>query len=139
MKSKSQKSHEVRFSVPFYDLDPMQVVWHGNYLKYFDITRAGLFDNIGVDLYAFYEKTKYIFPIIKTSTKHIFPLKHRDEFICKASLVDVSFKIIIDFEIRLVSGNRLCARGRSEQAAVKYPEMEILYRIPDEIREGLGF
>ena len=139
MKSKSQKSHEVRFSVPFYDLDPMQVVWHGNYLKYFDITRAGLFDNIGVDLYAFYEKTKYIFPIIKTSTKHIFPLKHRDEFICKASLADVSFKIIIDFEIRLVSGNRLCARGRSEQAAVKYPEMEILYRIPDEIREGLGF
>ncbi len=139
MKSKSQKSHEVRFSVPFYDLDPMQVVWHGNYLKYFDITRAGLFDNIGVDLYAFYEKTKYIFPIIKTSTKHIFPLKHRHEFICKASLTDVSFKIIIDFEIRLVSGNRLCARGRSEQAAVKYPEMEILYRIPDEIREGLGF
>ncbi len=139
MKHQHIKSHEARFSVPFHDLDPMQVVWHGNYLKYFDVTRAGLFDSIGVDLYAFYEKTKYIFPIIKTSTKHIFPLRHRDEFTCKASLRDASSKIIIDFEIRLLADNRLCARGRSEQAAVKYPEMEILFRIPDEIRKVLGF
>ncbi len=40
----NQISFEVKYSVPFFDLDPMQIVWHGNYLNYFEIARAGLFD-----------------------------------------------------------------------------------------------
>ncbi len=139
MSDKEKKSYEVKLQVPFYDLDPMQVVWHGNYLKYFEIARNGLFDSIGVDLYSFYEKTSYLFPIIKTSTKHIFPLRHRDEFICRALLVEVKFKIIIDFKIFLIKDKRIIAKARSEQAAVKYPEMEIMYKIPDEIRSALLF
>jgi len=39
MKEK-QKSFEVKIKVPFYDLDPMQIVWHANYLNYFEIARA---------------------------------------------------------------------------------------------------
>ncbi|MFQ8625045.1 MAG: hypothetical protein ACLSA2_00440 [Candidatus Gastranaerophilaceae bacterium] len=27
-------SAETLIEVPFYDLDPMNVVWHGNYIKY---------------------------------------------------------------------------------------------------------
>ncbi len=137
MSDKEKKSYEVKLQVPFYDLDPMQVVWHGNYLKYFEIARNGLFDSIGVDLYSFYEDTSYLFPIIKTSAKHIFPLKHRDEFICRAVLVEVKFKIIIDFKIFLIKDKKIIAKARSEQAAVKYPEMEIMYKIPDEIQSAL--
>ena len=39
---KEQKSFEVTIRVPFFDLDPMQIVWHGNYLNYFEIARAAL-------------------------------------------------------------------------------------------------
>lgn len=131
--------YEAKINIPFYDLDPMQVVWHGNYLKYFETAREGLFDKIGIDLYSFFKETKYVFPIIKTSIKHILPLKHRDEIICKAMLSEAKFKIIIHFEIRLVSNNKLCAKGKSEQAAVKYPEMEIMYRIPEQIQKAMGF
>jgi len=139
MKKDNKKIYEARIKVPFYDLDPMQVVWHGNYYKYFDIARAGLFDQMGVDLYTFYNKINYLLPIIKTTTKHIYPLRHRDEFITRAILVEVKFKIVIDFEILLIDNNRLCTKGRSEQAAVKYPEMKIMYNIPDEIRLALDF
>ncbi len=59
---KEQKSFEVRINVPFFDLDPMQIVWHGNYLNYFEIARAALFDHYGVDLYSYYEREK-IMPI----------------------------------------------------------------------------
>ena len=61
---KELKSFEVKISVPFFDLDPMQIVWHGNYLNYFEIARAALFDQYGVDLYAYYHREKIIFPII---------------------------------------------------------------------------
>lgn len=130
---------EIVHKVPFYDLDPMQIVWHGNYFQYFEDARVALFASRGIDLYEFYLRTKHIFPIVRTSTKHVHPLKYGDEFVCKATLIDGRMKIIIDFEIRLTGNQRLCARGRTEQVAVKAPQMEMLFSIPEEIRKALGF
>ncbi|MCF8027595.1 MAG: acyl-CoA thioesterase [Desulfobacteraceae bacterium] len=130
---------EVKFTVPFHDLDPMEVVWHGNYFKYFDITRDALFRKMGVDLYRVYTDTQHIFPIIRTSIKHVFPLRFRDEFVCRAKLTAVDYKIGVDFIIRLTQDSRVIAKGKSQQAAVKIPEMETLFKIPDTIRHALGF
>ncbi len=139
MSKEKIKSYEVRLNVPFHDLDPMRVVWHGNYFKYFEIARDGFLNKLGVDLQSIAEKTNYLFPITKTYVKHISPLKHRDEFICKATLLEAKFKIAFAFEIRLAENNKLCAKGKTEQVAVKLPEMEIIFSIPDEIRTALGF
>ena len=38
-----QRSYQIRMRVPFHDLDPMQVVWHGNDFEVFDVARFGLF------------------------------------------------------------------------------------------------
>jgi acyl-CoA thioester hydrolase len=133
-----KKTFEVKMSVPFFDLDPMQIVWHGNYLNYFELARAALFEHYRVDLYSYYEREQIIFPIIRTSTKHIFPLRHRDEVIIKATLVDANIKLVVDFEIRKASDGSVCARGRTEQVAVKTPGMETLFSIPQDIRNGLG-
>jgi len=129
--------HEVRMQVPFHDLDPMQIVWHGNYLKYFDRARQGLFRSLGVDLYAFFEETGYLFPVIRSTVKYIQPLRYHDEFVCSATLVEVTHKLVVDFEIRLVQGQTLCAKGRGEQAAVKYPAMELCFEVPELFRNRL--
>ena len=133
------RSHEIKMKVPFFDLDPLQIVWHGNYLKYFDIARSELFDGLGVDLFEFHDRTRYIFPIIRSSVKHIRPLKRGDEFICRATVKDARTKIVVAFEIRLVADGTICARGTTEQAAVLAPEMEMVYTIPEEISRALGF
>jgi acyl-CoA thioester hydrolase len=137
--NENKKSIEVKLTVPFFDLDPMQIVWHGNYLNYFEVARAALFDHSGVDLYSYYERHKLIFPIIRTSTKHIYPLRHRDKIIIKATLVDARVKLVVDFEIRKAADGKICARGRTEQVTVKAPEMETIFRIPEDIRRALGF
>ena len=139
MEALEGQSHEVKMKVSFFDLDPMQIVWHGNYLKYFDIARSELFDVLGVDLFEFHERTRYICPIIRSSVKHIRPLKRGDEFICRATVKDARTKIVVAFEIRLVEDGTSCARGTTEQAAVLVPEMEMVYTIPEEIRRALGF
>jgi len=138
MEAPKGPSYEVTLKVPFYDLDPMQIVWHGNYLKYFDIARSELYDNLGVDLFAFHDKTRYIFPIIRTSVKHIRPLKRGDEFICRATVKEARTKIVVVFEIRLVKDGTICARGSTEQVAVREPEMEMEFSIPEEISRALG-
>ena len=139
MSRKEGKSVEVQLKVPFHDLDPAQIVWHGNYLKYFDIARFALFKDSGVDLYDHFMGEKYAFPVIKTSTKHIVPLRYGDEFICKATVLEARIKISLDFEIRLAHSGVVCTRGRGDQVAVKMPEMELLLEIPAEISRALGF
>jgi acyl-CoA thioester hydrolase len=139
MEQRKGPSYEVTLKVPFYDLDPMQIVWHGNYLKYFDIARSELFDHLGVDLFAYHDKTRYIFPIIRTAVKHIRPLKRGDEFVCRATVKEARTKIVVLFEVRLVKDGTLCARGSTEQVAVREPEMEMEFTIPEEISRALGF
>jgi acyl-CoA thioester hydrolase len=139
MSEKTPKSAEVRLKVPFHDLDPAQIVWHGNYLRYFDMARFALFKDAGVDLYDYFTGKRYAFPVTKTSTKHIAPLRYGDEFICRAKVLEARIKISLDFEIRLAHSGLVCTRGRGDQVAVKMPEMELQLEIPVEIRRALGF
>ena len=132
-------SYELKLTVPFHDLDPMRIVWHGNYMKYFDQTRFALFDHAGVNLYQYLLDKNYVFPITKTSTKHIAPLQPNDEFICKATVVEARYKISMEFEIRSLSDGTLCTRGTSDQVAVIMPKMEMELEIPKDIRTALGF
>jgi acyl-CoA thioester hydrolase len=123
--------------VPFYDLDPLNIVWHGNYLKYFDIARQELFSRSGLDLMAYCQEKQYIFPVIRSSVKHVHPLRYGDDFICTAVLREASVKIVLDFEVRLVEKDKLCATGRSEQCALYVPQMEMDFVIPQEVQEAL--
>ena len=132
------KNYEVKLRVPFHDLDPLQIVWHGNYIKYFDMARFGLFKQAGLDLYEYFVNQQIVFPVTRFSSKHIVPLRYDDEFVCKATVVEAVYKIGISFEIRLTANGQLCTRGTSEQVAVKMPEMEMQFEIPSDITAALG-
>lgn len=134
----NRRTATVRFTVPFADVDAMQVVWHGNYFKYFDLARDQLFRDAGIDLYHAFEDG-IVFPVTRTQTKHIRPLRFRDEVDCTATLVESECRLVVDFEIRLAKGT-LCAKGRTEQVAVRLavanPTLEL--RLPETIRRALA-
>ena len=131
-------STSVTLKVPYYDVDLMQIVWHGNYLKYFEVARQALFKKYGVDMRRYTEDTRYVFPVVRSMIKHIWPLRFDDEFICTAVIREVRVKIVLDFEIKLISTGKVCAKGRSEQVAVLLPEMEMVFQIPEEIQKVLS-
>ena len=130
-------SHEIEMNVPFHDLDPLQVVWHGNYLKYFDRARFALFDHCGVDLHAYSRISGFLFPVTRTSTKHIRPLRYRDRFVVHTEVREAHIRIVLDFEIRRVGDGTVTTRGRSEQVAVTVPGDELLLQSPSEIENAL--
>jgi acyl-CoA thioester hydrolase len=129
-------STSVTLKVPYYDVDLMQIVWHGNYLKYFEVARQALFKNYGVDMVRYTEDTRYVFPVVRSMIKHIWPLRFDDEFICTAAVKEARVKIVLDFEIKLISNGKLCAKGWTEQVAVLLPEMEMVFQIPEEIQKA---
>ena len=139
MDKTANRSFELHLTIPFHDLDPLHIVWHGNYLKYFDMARFGLFNDAGIDLYTYYQQTHYLFPITKTNTKHIIPLGYGDQIVCRARVLEAQIKIVMDFEIRRLKDDEICTRGRSEQVAVISPGMEMMLEIPKDIRAALGF
>ena len=56
--------------IPFYDLDPMNVVWHGNYVKYLEAARCEMFRQLRYT----YEDMKndgVAYPVAKMDLKFI--------------------------------------------------------------------
>lgn len=139
MSGKMSYRYETKMKVAFHDLDPLQVVWHGNYLKYFDVARFGLFSDAGIDLYDYMVTQKYVFPITRSTVKYIAPLKPFDEFVCTAEVTEAYYKIAMNFSIRKAIDDTLCARGSSEQLAVRVPNMDMEFEIPEDIRKALGY
>lgn len=134
-----KKSSEVRLQVPFHDCDPMRIVWHGHYLKYFEIARDALLADCEVNLLQIALDSGYLFPIIRSSIKHILPLKYQDTFFCKATLVEAHRKIVMDFEVIRESDGKRCAKGRTEQMGVNMETGDSMLKIPADIRTRLGF
>jgi acyl-CoA thioester hydrolase len=132
-----RRSATVRFTVPFCDADPMQVVWHGNYFKYFDAARDRMLCDVGIDLYRSLDRWGVVFPVTRTQTKHIRPLRVRDEVDCTAILVECECRLVVDFEVRNVATGELCAKARTEQAAVRLPEGILELRLPEDMRRAL--
>jgi acyl-CoA thioester hydrolase len=131
-------STSVQMKVPYYDVDIMQIVWNGHYFKYFEVARQAFFKECGLDLPAYAQTSGFVFPVVRSKIKHIRPLRIDDDFICTAILREARIKIILDFEIKMLSNGLVCAKGQSEQVALRLPEMEMAFLIPEEIRKALN-
>ena len=107
---------EAEINVEFFDLDPMQVVWHGNYINYFEVGRRALLEKIGYS-YDEMEKSGFAFPVIEVSAKYLGPLRIRDRARVKAVLMEYENRLLIRYEIRNAQTGLLTTKGSSTQMA----------------------
>ena len=107
---------EAETTVEFYDLDPMRVVWHGNYINYFEIGRRVLLKKIGYS-YSDMEKSGYIFPVVEIRAKYLGPLHFADRVHIKAILLEYENCLRIKYEIRNAQTGALLTKGMTTQMA----------------------
>ena len=107
---------EEEITVEFYDLDPLRIVWHGNYLNYFEVGRRALLQKIGY-CYEEMEKSGYAFPVIEVSAKYLNSLRLNDRAIVKAILMEYENRLLIRYEIRNAQTGVLSTKGSSTQMA----------------------
>jgi acyl-CoA thioester hydrolase len=110
-------SAEIEFNVEFYDVDSMRIVWHGNYIKYFEMVRCVLLDKIGYN-YCDMEKSGWIFPLTGVSAKFVNSLFFQDRVRAKAVLTEYENCIKIKYELYNAKTGKLCTKGESTQMAV---------------------
>ena len=128
---------EVEFAVQFYDLDPMEVVWHGNYAKYFEVARCALLDQVHYN-YAEMKASGFAWPVIDMQVKYLQPLTFGQAAIVRTEIVEWEHWLKIEYVIRdKVSGMRL-TKATTRQVAVDISTKLMSLQSPPILLERLG-
>jgi len=128
---------ETEMQVQFFDLDPMEVVWHGHYVKYLEVVRGVLLDSIGYN-YVEMKASGYAWPVIDMHLRYSGSAKFGQLLKLRAEIVEWENRLKIDYLITdAASGNRL-VRASTTQVAVEMATHEMCFVSPPVLFEKLG-
>ncbi len=111
----NQTSIKVRFS----EVDLMQIVWHGEYVKYFEDGREAFGrEYAGLGYMDFYD-SGYLAPIVDLQVEYKKSLKCNDQAVVETRYIATeAAKIIFEYIITRKSDNEVVATGRTVQVFV---------------------
>ncbi len=128
---------EVELQVQFFDLDPMEIVWHGNYVKYLEIARCALFDKIGYN-YVQMRESGYAWPIIDLHLRYAGPAIFGQRLTLHASIVEWENQLKIAYLISDAATGRRLTRASTTQVAVEIATRAMCFVSPPILFEKLG-
>ncbi|ORM64567.1 4-hydroxybenzoyl-CoA thioesterase [Pantoea rodasii] len=127
---------EVALTVSFHDCDPMGVVWHGNYFRFFEVAREALLRSIN---YSYGEMTAsgFVWPVVDTRVKYRQPLRCEEVIRVEASITEYENRLRIDYVIRNAA-DQITTKAHTLQVAVDAASQEMNFVSPDILFERLG-
>ena len=120
---------EAETIIEFYSLDPMQIVWHGNYINYFELGRRSLLEKIGYG-YNEMKDSGFAFPVVEISVKYLRPLRYKDRIRIKAILTEYESCLRIKYEIYNSETGAAVTMGLSTQMAYDIKTNESCFTCP---------
>jgi acyl-CoA thioester hydrolase len=115
--------------VRFSEVDSMGVVWHGNYVRYFEDGRESFGNQYGISYLDFYREGVMI-PLVKVTCDFKKPLVYGDTAVVETRFVNCeAAKLQYDYTIFRNDTNEVVATGTSIQVFLN-PEMELLLDFP---------
>lgn len=130
----SLRSVDTSVRVRYAETDAQGVVYHANYIVYFEVARGAFLRELGIDYNAL-EATGFFVVVVEARARYLAPARYDDELVITATLAEVrnrsfSFK----YAVRL--GETLVAEG--ETAHVVVDRQGKATRIPEELRRVLA-
>ncbi|HLU87584.1 MAG TPA: thioesterase family protein [Taishania sp.] len=125
----------LELSIRFSETDAMGVVWHGNYLKFFEDAREHFGEVYGLDNLEIH-KRGYFIPIVHSELFHKAPIHYGELIDIKSRLIyKESSKILFEFEIFNKTTKQLAAKGSTTQVFICAKTRELQLLKPDFIVE----
>jgi acyl-CoA thioester hydrolase len=129
MRSKGFFHVDTEVLVPFFDVDTMNVVWHGHYVKYLEVARCALLDQLGHN-YTQMVESGYAWPVIDLQLRYVRGAVFGQKLNVRANLVEWENRLKISYLISdLQTGERL-TRASSVQVAVDMSNREMQLASP---------
>lgn len=128
---------QVELDVPFQDVDPMQIAWHGNYFRYFEAARVVLLREIDYD-YPQMQATGFLWPIIEAHVRYVQALRYAQRIQIRAALVEWENRMKIDYRVLDAGDQRRLTTGYTIQCAIDARTNELQLASPAPLLERLG-
>ncbi len=118
-------------AVRFSETDAMGVVWHGNYLKFFEDAREKLADEHGMSHLEIF-KRGFFTPIVKTELTYKASIFYGETVRIKVMLErHDAAKIIFRYEVYNLSNNQLATIGMTQQVFMNAKDRTLELMKPD--------
>ena len=125
----------VELEVPFYDCDPLAVVWHGRYFQYFELARTQLLQAHELDVPQLRDLGVRLY-ISDVRCRYQAPLTYGDLFRVHAWFTEVGPLLRIVYQIHNLTQGRLSARA-STRIAMTDARGDLLQEVPAAIAARL--
>lgn len=117
--------------VRFNEADPLGVVWHGHYLRYFEDGREAFGKSFALSYLDFYRHDLAV-PIVSAHCDYKRPLRYGDTMMVKTTFQPVpAAKLLFTYEIYETRKQELVATGTTTQVFVNAKTFELHLVIPD--------
>jgi len=130
-------SHEIEVVPPFFDIDSMDIVWHGHYVKYLELARCALLDRFDYG-YSRMRESGYAWPVIELRLKYVRAATFNQPLIVRATIVEWQNRLKIDYAIRDAKSGAKVNTATSIQVAVDMAAREMQYVSPPVLLQRLG-
>ena len=108
-------SDRTEILVRFNEADPLGIVWHGHYIRYFEDGREAFGEKYGIRYLDFFKKG-YVVPIVSVQCDYKRSLKYGEKVIVETSFIPCeAAKIKFSYRLFNAQTNELVATGSSVQ------------------------
>ena len=122
-------STETVVRAQFFDLDPMNIVWHGNYARFLEQARCEMLDRLDYN-YTQMRESGFAFPIVEMRVKYVAPIRFRQDFVVTTTLVEYENRLRFDYIIRDLASGTVLTRARTIQVAVRIDTGKLCLECP---------
>lgn len=124
----SHRSHHLSLRVPFADVDLGGVVYHANYLRWFDQARMEWYRANGIDLAHMMTELRTGLIVCRIETEFLSPARHDEPLTIRTTLTELT-RVRIAFQQEVYRDDTLLAKGRTGLAGVNLDTLRPV-RIP---------
>lgn len=128
---------EIDIEVPFHDVDMMEVVWHGHYVKYLEVARCALLERFDYN-YTQMRASGYAWPIIDMQLRYVKGARFGQTIRIRASLVEWENRLKINYLITDAQTGERLTRAYTIQVAVNIETREMCLASPRLLFDKLG-
>ena len=123
--------------VEFYDLDPMDVVWHGNYVKYLEVARCDMLSKLGYT-YIDMKNDGYAYPVATMEMKYIKPCTFGQELKVVSIVEELEPALVIKYVIFDNKTGEKMFKAKTMQIAVDINTRKTVYDAPENLKKKIA-
>lgn len=127
-------SSEKLITIQFYDLDPMNVVWHGNYVKYLEEARCDMLNKLGYS-YNDMQKDGFAYPIATMEMKYIKPCQFNQVIRIVSTVVEIEPCLIIKYTIYDNETGEKLFKAKTMQICIDMKTKQSIYTTPPNLKK----